>query len=49
MRLTDARVDEAHNNRLQRNGISVPLTDNLQHDAVVARPLKRGVRRPDTN
>jgi len=28
---------------LQRTGISVSLIDNLPHDAVVARPLKRGV------
>jgi len=33
------------NKRLQRNGISVPLVDNLLHDAVVARPLKRGDQR----
>ncbi|MBA2525640.1 MAG: hypothetical protein H0V18_07650 [Pyrinomonadaceae bacterium] len=32
------------NKRLQRTGISVSLIDNLPHDAVVARPLKRGVR-----
>ena len=31
------------NKRLQRTGISVPLIDNLAHNAVVARPLKRGV------
>jgi hypothetical protein len=28
---------------LQRTGISVPLIDNLLHDAVVSRPLKAGV------
>jgi hypothetical protein len=33
-----------HNKRLQRTGVSGPLIDNLPHDAVVARPLKRGVR-----
>jgi hypothetical protein len=32
------------NKRMQRTGISVPLIDNLPHDVVVARPLKRGVR-----
>ena len=33
------------NKRLQRIGIRrVSLIVNLQHDAVVARPLKRGVR-----
>ena len=32
------------NKRLQRTGISVSLIDNLPHDAVVARPLKRSVR-----
>ena len=31
-------------NRLERTGISAPLIDNFQQDAVVARPLKRGVR-----
>jgi len=31
------------NKRFQRTGISVPLIDNLPHDAVVARPLKRRV------
>jgi hypothetical protein len=36
--------DDAPNKRLQRTGISVSLIDNLPHDAVVARPLKRGVR-----
>jgi hypothetical protein len=30
---------------LQRTGISMSLIDNLQHNAVVTRPLKRGVRR----
>ena len=30
-------------NKLQQTGISVPLIDNLSHDAVAARPLKRSV------
>ncbi len=34
------------NKRLQRTGISVSLIDNLSHDVVVSRPLKRSVRRP---
>ncbi len=34
----------AAHKRLQRTGISVSLIDNLPHDAVVARPLKRSVR-----
>ena len=33
-----------HNKHLQRTAVSVSLIDNLPHDAVVTRPLKRGVR-----
>jgi hypothetical protein len=39
--LYDKYAKGAPNKRLQRTGISVPLIDNLPHDAVVSRPLKR--------
>jgi hypothetical protein len=32
-----------YNKALQRTGISVPLIDNLPHNAVVSRPLKASV------
>ncbi len=38
-------IERNPNKRLQRTGISVPLIDNLSHDVVVSRPLKRSVRR----
>jgi hypothetical protein len=44
MMLVGAAAARNPNKRLQRTGISVPLIDNLSHDVVVSRPLKRSVR-----
>ena len=38
-------INAASNNSLNRSGMSLPLIENLSHDAVVSRPVNSGVRR----